>query len=169
MEWQRRFFFRFFDNEKYEAAKGLQKDKIARLPNTRNQHSWSVLIIPPARYVYSHRRTRDHANASRVILIPEHRWQAVQCVSGRCFVLSLCRHHLDLWWEFESRSSRWKRSRGIFSIGRSFETRSNPRKKKNFCQKFWRRSLSKMFDFWRNFWRGGNSLRLDWFATIRGL
>lgn len=84
------FFFPNFSTMKNTRQRKGCKKTIARLPNTRNQHSWPVLIIPPARYVYSHRRTRDHANASRVILIPEHRWQAVQCVSGRCFVSSLC-------------------------------------------------------------------------------
>lgn len=66
------------------------KTPMARLPNTRNQHSRVELIIHPARYVRSHRQPRDHANATKVILIPKDRWQEVQCVSGRCFA-SACR------------------------------------------------------------------------------
>lgn len=144
------FFFPNFSTMKNTRQRKGCKKTIARLPNTRNQHSWPVLIIPPARYVYSHRRTRDHANASRVILIPEHRWQAVQCVSGRCFVSSLCPP--SSWSLARIRITNSHLRKNVpekFSFNRFPFRRRNERspfeKKKNFipsrsCEKFWKRS-----------------------------
>lgn len=159
------FFFPNFSTMKNTRQRKGCKKTIARLPNTRNQHSWPVLIIPPARYVYSHRRTRDHANASRVILIPEHRWQAVQCVSGRCFVSSLCPP--SSWSLAKIRITNSPSEKtfprnflliGFLSGDETNEVRSKRRKisfhrgaVKNFKRDLLHRRF--IFDFWRNFWR----------------
>lgn len=159
------FFFPNFSTMKNTRQRKGCKKTIARLPNTRNQHSWPVLIIPPARYVYSHRRTRDHANASRVILIPEHRWQAVQCVSGRCFVSSL--YPPSSWSLARIRITNSPSEKtfprnflliGFLSGDETNEVRSKRRKisfhrgaVKNFKRDLLHRRF--IFDFWRNFWR----------------